>query len=74
MSRGGLRRFGFDGLYTVRWDAGCCVFLKDGDSELRMDMCLIFFFPFSLLLIGIVTTELSKLSLTFWTTMGQHIP
>ena len=45
MSRGGLRRFGFDGLYTVRWDAGCCVFLKDGDSELRMDMCLIFFFP-----------------------------
>ena len=44
MSREGVRRFDLYGLYTVRWDAGCCVFLKDGGSELGMDVYLILSF------------------------------
>ena len=44
MSRRGVHRFDLDELDTVRWDAGCCVFMKDGYSEPGMNVYLIFFF------------------------------
>ena len=52
MSREGVRRFDLDGLYTVRWDAGCCVFFRLGAGD---GFVFDSFFPFSSLLIGIVT-------------------